>query len=188
MSPKWVTNQAAPAWWEAESPVLKEFAWNQGNFTFLSKMQPLALPSNGAVCVGDRQSICISVANMISMVWSALLILHGHVCCCVKLIQVKWACCVFVTSLSPPASGSSAASCEGEGWWQLPWAELGWEWRVQQEPGKEHHHLGWMANLPCSLTDSGLERLIIARRLITSCREEHCCELIKQHHVAALST
>lgn len=28
-------------------------------------------------------------ANMISMLWSMLLILHTHVCRCVKLIQVK---------------------------------------------------------------------------------------------------
>lgn len=71
------------------------------------------MQASGAVCVGDRQSICISVANMISVLWSALLILHAHVCCCIKLIQVKWACCAFVTSPSPPASGSSAPSGEG---------------------------------------------------------------------------
>lgn len=48
---------------------------------------------------------------------------------------------------------------------------------------KECHQLGWMANLPCSLTDPGLKRLIIARGLITSGRE-----CVKQHSVAALST
>lgn len=48
---------------------------------------------------------------------------------------------------------------------------------------KECHQLGWMANLPCSLTDPGLKRLIIARGLITSDRE-----FVKQNSVAALST
>lgn len=44
----------------------------------------------------------LAAANMLSVWWSILLILHTHVCHWVKLIQVKWASCASIAPPPPP--------------------------------------------------------------------------------------
>jgi len=111
-------------------------------------------------------------ANVISVLWYKLLLLRTYVCCCVKPIQVKLACCAFITSPPPPCGWVPCRRLCRRGMVATALSVVGVV--GEEDQAREHHQLRRLANPSCNLTDPALKRLIITRRLMSYLAGEHC--------------
>lgn len=131
---------------------------------------------------GARQYICISSCQHD---FSALVCTIYLVYSCVLLCEadpgtVTLLCLCHVCSLPVAVFLLQAVNArDGDNY---PEHSLCWG---GQGPDTECHHLRWVANPSCTLTDPGLKRLMITWWLMSYLAGEQCCECVKQHGVAA---